>query len=249
MPKELVGAVDQMNVQCVYPLGVLQTCIQRIALVLLTAVAGASCRTAGATQSAPAVPTGPPIIQPGAPGEASRIISVDKATDLSQIQYIGADIKFMQGMIGHHAQAVEMVALVPSRTSHDDVKKLALRIDVSQQDEIKMIQHWLEVRGQRVPDPHAHQMNGATLMPGMLTPEEMARLAEATGAAFDRLFLEGMIKHHAGALTMVGELFSSPGAGQEPEIFGFASDVDADQRMEIDRMGAMLNAIVKELQR
>jgi len=151
----------------------------------------------------------------------------------------------MQGMIGHHAQAVEMVALVPSRTSRDDVKKLALRIDVSQQDEIKMIQRWLEVRGQRLPDPRAHLMNGATLMPGMLTPDEMARLAAAKGVEFDRLFLEGMIKHHAGALAMVDDLFSSPGAGQEPEIFSFASDVDADQRMEIDRMGAML----KEIQR
>jgi uncharacterized protein (DUF305 family) len=187
----------------------------------------------------------PRIVQPGAPGEDSHVISTEKATDLSQVQFIGADIKFMQGMIGHHAQAVEMVALVPSRTSSEDVKKLALRIDVSQQDEIKMMQRWLEVRGQRLPDAHTHQMAGATLMPGMLTPEEMTQLAKATGAEFDRLFLEGMIKHHAGALTMVQELFASPGAGQEVEIFAFASDVDADQRMEIDRMGAMLREIQK----
>ena len=91
-------------------------------------------------------------------------------------------------------------------------------------------------------------MPGATLMPGMLTPEEMARLAAAKGVEFDRLFLEGMIKHHGGAITMVKELFSTPGAGQESEIFAFASDVDADQRMEIDRMGAMLNAMMKERQ-
>jgi len=105
-------------------------------------------------------------------------------------------------MIGHHAQAVEMVALVPARTASEDVKKLALRIDLSQQDEIKMMQRWLEVRGQRLPDPHAHQMSGATLMPGMLTGDEMAQLVAAKGAEFDRLFLEGMMKHHGGAITM-----------------------------------------------
>jgi len=207
---------------------------------------GPSCRTAS-VRPAGGGDAPPPIVQPGAPGEASHVISAEKATDLSQVQFIGADIKFMQGMIGHHAQAVEMVALVPSRTSRDDVKKLALRIDVSQQDEIKMIQRWLEVRGQRLPDPRAHLMNGATLMPGMLTPDEMARLAAAKGVEFDRLFLEGMIKHHGGALTMVEQLFATPGAGQDSEIFAFASDVDADQRMEIDRMGAML-AAVKERQ-
>jgi uncharacterized protein (DUF305 family) len=86
---------------------------------------------------------------------------------------------------------------------------------------------------------------GATLMPGMLSPEEMNRLAAASGVEFDRLFLESMIKHHDGALTMVNELFASPGAGQEPEIFGFASDVDADQRIEIDRMSAMLSEMQK----
>jgi uncharacterized protein (DUF305 family) len=138
-----------------------------------------------------------------------------------------------------------MVALVPSRTRSEDMKKLALRIDVSQQDEIKMIQRWLEVRGQQVPAPGAHRMFGAALMPGMLTPEEMAHLAEAKGADFDRLFLEGMIKHHGGAITMVEDLFSSPGAGQDVEIFSFASDVDADQRMEIDRMGSMLRELQK----
>jgi uncharacterized protein (DUF305 family) len=220
-----------------------------IAALLLGAVAGASCRTASPTADKTAgIESAPPIIQPGAPGEASHVIAADKAADLSQVQFIGADVKFMQGMIGHHAQAVDMVALVPSRTMSEGVKKLALRIDLSQQDEIKMMQRWLEVRRQRLPDPHAHQMSGATLMPGMLTADEMGHLAAAKGAEFDRLFLEGMIKHHGGALSMVQELFSSAGAGQEPEIFAFASDVDADQRMEIDRMGAMLNAIPKERQ-
>ena len=220
----------------------------RIAAIVLTVLAGASCRTANvAPLQAPAsgVQASSPIIQPGAPGEPSRVIAADTARDLSHVQYTGADIKFMQGMIGHHAQAVDMVALVPSRTSLDDVRRLALRIDVSQQDEMKMMQGWLKDRGQQIPDARAHHMMGATLMPGMLTPEEMAALAAAKGAAFDRLFLEGMIKHHAGAITMVQELFATDGAGQTPEIYSYASDVDADQRMEIDRMGSLL----KELQR
>lgn len=146
----------------------------------------------------------------------------------------------MQGMISHHTQALEMTALLPSRTSRDDMRLLAMRIQVSQADEIAMMQRWLEVRGQEAPGPHAHHAEGAALMPGMLTAEEMGRLADARGAAFDRLFLELMTKHHQGALIMVKELFSNAGAGQESEIFAFASEVDADQRMEIDRMGAML---------
>ena len=149
----------------------------------------------------------------------------------------------MQGMIGHHAQAVEMVALLPSRSGREGMRLLALRIDVSQADEIKMMQRWLEVRGQALPDPHAHHAHGAMLMPGMLTAEEMDRLTSVKGDEFDRLFLEGMIKHHEGALTMVRNLFSVGGAGQESEMFAFAADVDADQRMEIERMGAMLREL------
>jgi uncharacterized protein (DUF305 family) len=113
---------------------------------------------------------------------------------------------------------------------------------VSQADEIKMMQDWLSRRGQKLPDPHAHHAHGAVLMPGMLTQDEMARLGAAKGVEFDRLFLQFMIKHHEGALTMVKDLFATPGAGQEADIFAFASDVDADQRMEIDRMLALLNS-------
>ena len=206
---------------------------------MLAAAAGASCRTAAVADARP------PIVQPGLPGQPSHLIGAAQASDLSKVQYTGADIKFMQGMIGHHAQAVEMVALVPSRTSSEDVKRLALRIDVSQKDEMNMMREWLQARGQQLPDPRAHHMMGATLMPGMLTAEEMEQLAAATGAAFDRLFLAGMIKHHGGAIEMVHDLFATDGAGQTPEIFSYASDVDADQRMEIDRMGSLL----KELQK
>ena len=209
------------------------------ALTVLAAVtAGTACRTAHTAA--------PPIVQPGAPGQPSREIDAGTAADLSKIQATPADVRFMQGMIGHHAQALEMAALLPSRTSREEMKLLAKRIEVSQADEIAMMQKWLRARGEPVPDEHAHHAHGATLMPGMLTADEMQRLAAAKGVEFDRLFLEYMIKHHDGALVMVKELFATPGAGQESSIYAFASDVDADQRMEIDRMGAMLNAIMKE---
>jgi uncharacterized protein (DUF305 family) len=202
-------------------------------VILVLAAAGGACRTAQVAGS-------PQIVQPGAPGQSTRVISAEKATDLSRVQFTAADVRFMQGMIGHHAQALEMAALLPERTRRDDMRLLAKRIDVSQADEIQMMRRWLEARGQQVPGPHAHHAPGAPLMPGMLTAEEMSRLADARADAFDRLFLELMIKHHAGALTMVKELYSSAGAGQESEIYAFASDVDADQRMEIDRMRGML---------
>jgi uncharacterized protein (DUF305 family) len=146
----------------------------------------------------------------------------------------------MQGMIGHHRQALEMTALLPARTAHESMRLLAKRIEISQTDEIEMMLDWLKARGEPLPDPHAHHAPGAVLMPGMLTAGEMQRLADATGAEFDRLFLELMIKHHDGALVMVDELFSFAGAGQQSDIFAFASDVEADQRMEIERMSAML---------
>jgi uncharacterized protein (DUF305 family) len=207
-------------------------------LAAVVACSAGACHSGASAGGASA----PPIVQPGAPGQASQTISPDKAVDLSRVQFTDADVRFMQGMIGHHAQALEMTALVPSRTTNEGLKKMALRIEVAQADEIKMMQRWLEVRGQAVPGPHALHMHGATLMPGMLTTEQMAQLAAAKGAEFDRLFLEGMIQHHGGALTMVQELFATPSAGQEADIFAFASDVDADQRAEIERMRGMLAA-------
>jgi len=200
------------------------------------AVLSLSCRTDG---------TPPPLVQPGRPGEPTRVISQQQATDLHAVQATAADIAFMQGMIGHHQQAIEMTDLVPTHTANAGMKRLGDSIAISQNDEIRMMQRWLTNRGQSIPDMHTMHMHGATLMPGMLLPEEMDRLAATNGMAFDRLFLEGMIKHHGGALEMVAELFSHPGAGQEPEIFMFASDVDADQRAEIARMSAMLEELQK----
>ena len=198
-----------------------------------------ACKTASGGSS-----TGTRILQPGAPGQDTRTISTEQATDLSKVGFTPADVKFMQGMIGHHAQAVEMVALINDRTQNDDLKKLGLRIQISQDDEMDMMRKWLQARGQAIPGPHAHHEPGG-FMPGMLTAEEMAALAAAKGKEFDRLFLMGMIKHHGGAITMVQELFKSPGAGQDGEIYAFASDVDADQRMEIERMGLMLRELMK----
>ena len=199
----------------------------------------------GAAVSSCAVGNGAPIVHPGAPGEPSRTITATKAVDLSGVRHTPADVRFMQGMIGHHAQALEMTELVTARTRRDEMRLLARRIELSQADEITLMRHWLQVRGEQVPNEHAHHAPGATLMPGMLSPVEMDRLAAVTGVEFDRLFLEGMIKHHDGALTMVSDLFANPGAGQEPEMFAFASDVDADQRIEIDRMSAMLSELQK----
>ena len=266
-------------------------------MLVVSALAAGACRTA----SAP--PPSAPIVQPGAPGEPSRIVEGPAAT--TRPSFTDADVKFMQGMIHHHAQAVDMVELLKTRSNSDDMKKLGQRIELSQVDEIDMMRKWLEARGQEAPAfaaasagkpdsaaasagkpdsavasagrpdsaaasagrpdsaaasadrpdsaaasadkpaEHTHHMAGAPMMPGMLTPQQMDQLAAANGPAFDRLFLEFMIRHHEGALTMVKELFATPGAAQDSDVFAFASDVDADQRMEIARMGAMLKELEK----
>jgi uncharacterized protein (DUF305 family) len=184
--------------------------------------------------------TEPPIVQPGAPGEPSRQISAEEASNLAGIRFTDADVKFMQGMISHHAQALEMTELLASRSEREVMHKLAKRIELSQADEIKMMQEWLRSRGQEVTAVNAHHAHGAVLMPGMLTAEEMGLLEQARAIEFDRLFLELMIKHHQGALIMVENLLAQPGAVQDSAIFAFTNDITADQSMEIDRMGGML---------
>jgi uncharacterized protein (DUF305 family) len=190
-------------------------------------------------------PAAPVIVQPGAPGQPSKTLpSSTKATlpPLSQ-----ADIEFMQGMIMHHSQAVEMTALIPSHTDNKDLRSLGARISSSQSDEIKFMQRWLAVRGQPISmampgmpdmDKSGHAM---TLMPGMLSPEQMEALRKAHGAEFDHLFLTGMIQHHNGALIMVKDLFDTAGAGQDADIFNFATDADNTQRAEIKIMQSMLD--------
>ncbi len=212
-------------------------------LILLFAaslITTAACKTAGGGSST----TGTRILQPGAPGQDTRTINTAEATDLSKVGATQADIKFMQGMIGHHAQAVEMVELLYKNTANPNMKMLGTRIKASQDDEMNMMRAWLKDHGAEIPGPHHHHTKEG-FMPGMLTQEEMDALAAAKGVEFDRLFLMGMIKHHGGAIQMVQELFATPGAGQEGGIYAFASDVDSDQRMEIDRMGMMLKELGK----
>ncbi len=218
----------------------------RIADLRTRAVASAACLVLSACQSAaPASQTAaPPIVQPGAPGQPSQTIDAVRAVDLSKVGVTSADVEFMQGMIGHHAQAVEMVDLLKTRASRPEMRALGQRIELSQVDEIAMMQEWLTGHGQAAPEQHAHHGEHA-MMPGMLMPEQMARLAAARGPEFDRLFLEGMIAHHQGAITMVDELMKQPGAAQESAIYSFVSDVVADQSAEIERMIAMLREFTR----
>ncbi|HSJ24552.1 MAG TPA: DUF305 domain-containing protein [Longimicrobiales bacterium] len=161
--------------------------------------------------------------------------------------YSQADVHFMAGMIPHHAQAVKMAALVPDRSSREDVKILAERMAVAQGDEIALIRQWLADNNEDVPPADATHhvmdhggMQHAMLMPGMLTDEEMAQLEAARGAAFDRMFLTLMIRHHEGAIIMVNDLFGAAGAAQDDFIYKFASDVFADQTTEIHHMQQIL---------
>ena len=171
------------------------------------------------------------------------------AADSGRPRYAAADVHFMQGMIHHHAQAVTMARWAPTHGARPNVLRLCERIDVAQRDEIVTMQRWLRERHEMAPEADFATgtatmgdmpgMNGGR-MPGMLSPEQMAQLNAARGPEFDRLFLTFMIQHHQGALQMVQALFDSPGAGQDEDIFKFASDVGADQTSEIDRMHNML---------
>jgi uncharacterized protein (DUF305 family) len=155
-----------------------------------------------------------------------------------------ADVQFMQGMIMHHAQAVEMTALIESHTENRDLMSLGARISRSQSDEIKFMKRWLASRGHPIshamPDMRHMSHEPMALMPGMLTSEQMEALRKAKGVEFDHLFLTGMIQHHGGALTMVKDLFDTAGAGQDAELFNFTTDVDSGQRAEIRIMQNML---------
>ena len=182
-----------------------------------------------------------PIIQPGSPGEPSRQISVEEASDLAGLRYSEADVKFMQGMISHHRQAMEMSALVDERSNREAVEALAERISLSQEDEISMMAGWLEDRDFETPADDAHHDPDYDLMPGMLSPEEMEQLEAAEGFEFDSLFLNFMIDHHEGALTMVNNLLNQPGSAQDSELYRFTTDVTSDQTSEIERMITMLS--------
>jgi uncharacterized protein (DUF305 family) len=215
----------------------------RIAGALLTsAVAGFFPLAARAQQTHAA--DAPVVVQPGAPGKPSK--TLPSSTRASLPQPSQADVEFMQGMIMHHSQAVEMTALIASHTENRDLRSLGARISSSQTDEINFMRRWLAARGEPVskvkPAMPGMDMSREmiALMPGMLTPEQMEALRKAKGAEFDRLFLTGMIQHHNGALIMVKDLFDTAGAGQDAELFNFATDADNSQRAEIRIMQGML---------
>ena len=195
-------------------------------------------------------PATPVVVQPGAPGQPTRTLPPSTRATLPPRS--SADVQFMQGMIMHHAQAVEMTALIESHTTTKDLRSLGARISRSQSEEIKFMKRWLEARGEPPREPispimpdmpgmdmSSHSMH-TMLMPGMLTAKQMAALKKAKGEEFDRLFLTGMIQHHGGALIMVKDLFDTAGAGQDAELFNFATDVDSGQRAEIRIMQTML---------
>lgn len=178
------------------------------------------------------------VIQPGAPGQSARTLSNGELSSLAPPRFTIADTLFMQRMILHHGQALEMTALVKGRNASPDLPPLAARIEVSQRDEIAQMRGWLAERGEPAPgSPGSHAEHGD--MPGMATPAELSRLGQARGAAFDRLFLELMIRHHQGAVTMVRELYAA-GGGLESASDRFAREVNADQNIEINRMRALL---------
>lgn len=188
-------------------------------------------------------PEPPVVVQPGAPGKPTR--TLPSSTRATLPPHSPADVQFMQHMIVHHAQAVEMTALIDARTENKELRSLGLRISRSQDDEIKFMKRWLTARGEPtsapMPEMHgSHMPNHSMLMPGMLTAEQMKALKAAKGKEFDVLFLKGMIQHHDGALMMVKDLFDTAGSGQDAEIFNFASDVDSGQRAEIKVMQTML---------
>ena len=184
------------------------------------------------------------MVQPGAPGQPSRTLPPSTRATLPPRSQ--ADVEFMQGMIMHHAQAVVMTALIASHTENKALRLLGARISSSQSDEIRFMRRWLAARGERMSmaTPGMPDMGMSRepmgLMPGMLTPEQMEALRKAKGAEFDRLFLTGMIQHHDGALIMVKDLFDTAGAGQDAELFNFATDADNTQRAEIRVMETML---------
>ena len=213
------------------------------AAALLAALALAGCSGDPEPETQTQGETAPNIVQPGAPGEPTRTLTPEELQALEPPTHTEADVGFVQGMIHHHAQALRMTALVPRRSTWDDLHQLALRMDVSQESEIEQMRKWLEARGEPAPElhrlhGHAHG-TGKRLMPGMLTEAELWRLEQAKGQAFDRLFLRFMIQHHRGAVQMVEDLYATEG-GAEPEVDALARHIDSDQLIEIGRMEEML---------
>jgi uncharacterized protein (DUF305 family) len=217
-------------------------------VALLAPVLAAACASGGGTNPPPSPP--PSAAATGGLTNAEIEAIFRARMDSATMRYTDADVRFVTDMIHHHAQALEMAALVPERTATASIRTLAARIINAQRDEIALMQTWLRDREQPVPE--VHTMDGQVMvhgpghgagMVGMLTAEQMGQLAAANGQEFDRLFLTFMIQHHSGAVTMVHELFATDGAAQDEAVFKLASDVQVDQTTEIDRMERMLAAL------
>lgn len=206
-----------------------------VGTVLMLSLGLAAC-TASAPE--PPAPTSP-VVQLGAPGEPNETLSPEDAAKLEAPKHVEADSDFMLDMIAHHDQAILMTGLVDERTSNRDIRLLAERMKVSQVDELVLMKQWLKDRAVPVNDVGAHEHDDGDPMPGMLTEAQIERLEAATGAEFERLFLEGMIQHHQGALQMVDELYAA-GGGNESDTDQFARHVESDQGVEIARMQQML---------
>ncbi|GAA3635716.1 DUF305 domain-containing protein [Microbacterium awajiense] len=183
-----------------------------------------------------------PIVQLGAPGEDNRTLSPEEAAELASPPHTAVDVDFVRDMLHHHTQAIQMTGYVPDRAGDEDVKLLAERMELSQTDEIVLLETWLRERGEPVRDPDADHADHAADMPGILTDAQLAQLEAASGDEFDRLFLEFMIFHHQGAIEMVHDLYDA-GGGLETEIDRFALHVEADQDIEIKRMEQMLASL------
>ncbi|GIF77192.1 DUF305 domain-containing protein [Asanoa siamensis] len=214
--------------------------VSALAAALIAAAVGISV-AAGRDDSAPTTAASPPgrVVQPGAPGQDSRTLSPDELSRLSAPPHSAADAEFMRRMVTHHLQALELTALVGGRSTSADVPQLAKRIEVSQNEEIAQLRQWLVDRGEPLPEPHANHVGHGDLMPGMLDATDLTALAAAKGAAFDKLFLELMIRHHEGAITMVQQLYRD-GGGVESAADRVAREVNADQSIEVRRMRDML---------
>ncbi|MCD2441422.1 DUF305 domain-containing protein [Agromyces sp. SYSU K20354] len=203
--------------------------------VLVLSLGLAACTTSAPEPPAPTSP----VVQLGAPGEPNETLSPEEAAELGSPKHVEADSEFMLDMIQHHDQAIEMTGFVDENTDDRDIRLLAERMRVSQEDELKSMTRWLQDRFIPVNEAGAGHGHDGDAMPGMLTDDELAALEAATDAEFDRLFLESMIRHHQGALQMVGELYAA-GGGNESEIDQFARHVESDQGVEIARMQQML---------
>lgn len=223
--------------------------------VLVFALTACTSGEAGPSPRAEASDSAP-VVQLGAPGEANTTLSPEEAEDLAdQVpRHTEADVAFVQGMLHHHMQALEMTAMVPTRADGEDLRTLAERIEVTQQVEVEQLEAWLAARQEEAPGGHEEHGShgsqggaghdsghGSEPMPGMLTARQLADLAAARGNEFDRLFLASMIHHHEGAVLMVEKLLSEGAGGQEPQVFHLAQGIASDQQVEISRMKSMLS--------